>query len=66
MKTNFGINKYSQAFNRFDPVYGGFAKFLIIDQYIGFPGEGWNSGFTDAEFHVVSNSLTLYSVDIRL
>jgi hypothetical protein len=34
----FGINKYSQVFNRVGPGYGGLAKFIIIDQCVGFPG----------------------------
>jgi hypothetical protein len=39
MKVKFSI-KYTQDFNRVGPDYGGLAKFMIIDQYFGFPGEG--------------------------
>jgi hypothetical protein len=36
------INKYSQVFTRVGPGYRGFAKFIIIGQYVGLPGEGYN------------------------
>jgi hypothetical protein len=39
MKIKFGINKYSQVFNRVGPSYGGLSEFIIIDQYFGLPGE---------------------------
>jgi hypothetical protein len=38
------------------------AKFIIVDQYVGFSGEGYNFSFTDVEFHAVSNAQTLYRV----
>jgi hypothetical protein len=44
----------------------GLAKFAIMDQYVGFPGEGYNFSFTDVEFHTVSSSLDLYRVNVRL
>jgi hypothetical protein len=62
----FRINKYSQVFNRVGPRYEGLAKFIIVGQYFGFPGEGYNFSFTDAEFRTVSNAPTLYRVNIRL
>jgi hypothetical protein len=40
MKMEISIRKYSQLSNRADPGYGGLAKFIVIDQYVGFPGEG--------------------------
>jgi hypothetical protein len=40
MKLKFRIKKYSQVFNRIGPGYGGLTKFVIIDQYVGVPGEG--------------------------
>jgi hypothetical protein len=39
MKMKFRIKKYSHVFNRIGPGYGGLTKFIIIDQYVGFPGE---------------------------
>jgi uncharacterized membrane protein YjgN (DUF898 family) len=38
------------------------AKFIIVGQYVGFPREGYNFGFTDVDFHTVSNVPTLYRV----
>jgi hypothetical protein len=37
-------------------------RFRIVDQYFGFPGEGYNFSFSDIEFHTVSNAPTLYRV----
>jgi hypothetical protein len=42
----FIINKYYQIFKRVGPGYGELAKIKIIDQYAGFPGEGYKFGFT--------------------
>jgi hypothetical protein len=42
MKLKFIIQKYSQVFNRIGPGYGGLTKFIIVDKYVGFPGEGYN------------------------
>jgi hypothetical protein len=41
-------------------------KFIIVDQYVGFTGEGYNISFTDVEFHTVSSATTLYRVNARL
>jgi hypothetical protein len=62
MKKKFSINRYSQAFNRVGPGYGGFTHFIIMDQYVGFPGEGHNFSFTDIEFQCP----TLYRNNVRL
>jgi hypothetical protein len=56
MKMKFRINKYSQVVNRVGSDYGGFAQFIVIDQYAGFPGEGHNFSFTDVEFYIVSSA----------
>jgi hypothetical protein len=68
MKTKFRIKKYSQVLNRIGPGYGGLAKFIIIDQYVDFPGEGYTRNFsiTDVEFHIVSSAPTLYRANVRL
>jgi hypothetical protein len=66
MEMNFSINKYSQVFYRVGLGSRGLVKFIIIEQHVGFPGEGDNSSFTDAEFHTVSNAPTLYRVYVRL
>jgi hypothetical protein len=66
MKIKFIIVKYSQVFNRVGPGYGGLVKFKIVGQYVGFPGEGCNFSFTEAEFHTVRSAPTLYRVDVRL
>jgi hypothetical protein len=66
IKMKFNINKYSEVFNRVGPGYGGLAKFIIIDQYVCFPGEGYNFGFTDVEFHTISSALSLYRVNVTL
>jgi hypothetical protein len=52
----FSINEYSQVFNKVGPGYGGLAEFIIMDQCVGFPVEGYNFGFNDAEFHTVSSA----------
>jgi hypothetical protein len=66
MEIKFSISKYSQVFNRVSPGYRGLAKFIIIDQYFGFPGEGYNFSFTDVKFHTVSSATTLRRVSVRL
>jgi hypothetical protein len=39
----FSINKYSHVFNnRVGLSYGELAKFIITDQYIGFPGDEYS------------------------
>jgi hypothetical protein len=65
IKMKFNINKYSQVFNRVGPGYGGLADLIIIDQYVGFPGERYNFSFTDVEFHTISSALTLCRVNIK-
>jgi hypothetical protein len=57
MEMKFRIKKYSQVFN------GGLTKFIIIDQYVGFPGEGYNFSFTDVEYPIVGSAPTLYRVN---
>jgi hypothetical protein len=66
MEMKFSISKLSQVFYRVDPGYRGLAKFMIIDQDFGFPGEGYNCSFTDVEFHTASSAPTLYRVNFRL
>jgi hypothetical protein len=66
MKLKFGIKKYSYVLNRIGPGYGVLTKFIIIDQYVGFPGEGYNFSFTDVELHIVNSAPTLYRVNVRL
>jgi hypothetical protein len=51
MQMKFSVNKYSQVFYRVGPGYRGLAKFIIVDQSLGFPGEGYNFSFTDVEFN---------------
>jgi hypothetical protein len=55
MKMKFSINKYFQAFNRVGSDYGGLTKFIIIDQFVGFPEKGYNFSFTDVEFHTANS-----------
>jgi hypothetical protein len=64
MEMKFSINKYSQVFCKAGLGYRGLAKFIIIDKYVGFPGEEYNFSFTDAEFHTVSSAPTLYRVNV--
>jgi hypothetical protein len=66
MKIKFSINKYSQVFYRVGPVCGGLEKFIIIDEYFGFPVEGYKFSFTGVEFHTVISAPTLYRVNVRL
>lgn len=47
-------------------VKGGLAKFIFINQYVYFPGEGYNFSFTNNEFHIVNSVLSLYRVSMRL
>jgi hypothetical protein len=65
MKIKFSVNKYSQVFIRVGPGYGGLAKFIIIDQSVGFPG-GYNFSFTDAKFHTIISAPTLHRDNVRL
>jgi hypothetical protein len=66
MEVEFGVNIYSEVFHRVGPVYRRLADFIVVDKYIGFPGEGYNFSFTDFEFHAVSNTQTLYRFNVRL
>jgi hypothetical protein len=66
MEMKFSINKYSQIFYRVSPGYGGLAKFIITDQHVAFPGEGYNFSFIAVEFRTVSSASTLYRVNVRL
>jgi hypothetical protein len=66
MKMKFVINKYSEVLYRVGLVYRRLAKSVIVDQYVGFPDEGYNFSFSDVEFHTVSNAPTLYTVNVRL
>jgi hypothetical protein len=66
MEMMFDINKYSEVYYKESPVYRGLAKSVIVDQYVGFPREGYNFSFTDVESHTVSNAPTLYRVNVRL
>jgi hypothetical protein len=36
------------------------------NNYVGFPGEGYNFGFIDVEYHIVSSAPNLYRVNVRL
>jgi hypothetical protein len=49
MEMWLSLNKYSQVFYSVGPGYRGLTKFIIVDQYVGFPGEGYNFSFTDIE-----------------
>jgi hypothetical protein len=62
MKTN----RYSQFFNIVGPGYGGLEKFIIRDQYVGFPGEVHNFSFTDVQLHIVSSAPTLCRFNVKL
>jgi hypothetical protein len=66
MKKKFNTNKHSKVFYRVGLGYSGLAEFIIVDQYVGFPGEGYGFSFTDVEFHTVTNAPTLYGVNVRL
>jgi hypothetical protein len=54
MEMEFNVNKYSQVFHRVGPGYRELKKFIVVDQYVGFPGEGCNFSFTEFEFHTVT------------
>jgi hypothetical protein len=60
MKLKFSVTKYSQVLKRVRPDYGGFVEFIIIDQYVGFPGEGHNFSFIDVEFYIVRSAPILF------
>jgi hypothetical protein len=66
IEIQFGINKYSEVFYIVGPVHRRLAKTVIIEQYVGFPREGYKFSFTGVEFHTVSNTPTLYRVNVRL
>jgi hypothetical protein len=52
-KINFGTNTYAQVCNRVDPDYRGYTEFIIIDQCVCFPREGYDFRFTE-EFQLVA------------
>jgi hypothetical protein len=56
VKIKFSINRYPQIYNIAGSVYGQWAKFVITDQYAGFPREEYNFSFTDGEFDIVSSA----------
>jgi hypothetical protein len=66
MEMEFNVNIYSQVFYSVSPGYRGLTKFIVVDQYVRFPGKRYNLSFTDVEFHRVSNAPTLYRVNVRL
>lgn len=66
VKSELGVDKYSQVFNGIGTCYGGLKKFVIKDQSSGFPGEGNYCSFTNIEFHEVSSAPTLYRVNVSL
>jgi hypothetical protein len=66
INVKFSVSKYTQILVESVRVYGGLAKFIIIDQYVSFPEEGYNSTFAGVEFHIVSSAPTLYRVKVRL
>jgi hypothetical protein len=47
MELKFRIKEYSWVLNRVGTGKRGLTKFIIIDQYVGFPGKGYNFSFTD-------------------
>jgi hypothetical protein len=66
MEMKFSITIHSQVFYGVGPSYRRLPKFIIVDQYVGFPGEGYNFRFRDPEFHTVSSAPTLCRVYVRL
>jgi hypothetical protein len=60
------MNKYIRIFNITDPLNGRFTKFIIIDQYVGFSGEGRKFGFIDSDMHTDNTEPTLYRVNVSL
>jgi hypothetical protein len=66
MKMKFSINTYSQVLNGVFPVYGELAKFIFIDHYVGFSGEGRNFSFIDVKFYTIKIATNLYRVNVRL
>jgi hypothetical protein len=51
MELKFSINKFSQVFYRLGPGCRGLTKFIIVDQYIGFPGEWYNFCYNNNYYH---------------
>jgi hypothetical protein len=45
MEMKFRTKNYSQAINRVSLGCRGLTKFIIIDQYVGSPGDGHNFKF---------------------
>jgi hypothetical protein len=39
---------------------------MFIDQYVGFPWEGYNIGFISDEFHIVRSAPNFYGIYVRL
>jgi hypothetical protein len=59
IEMKFSINKYSQVLYTVGLGYRELEKFIIINQYACFPGEGYNFSSTDVGFHTVSNAPAL-------
>jgi hypothetical protein len=66
MEMKYIINIYSKVLYRVGPNYKGLTKFIIVGQWVGFPGEEYNFNCTDVEFRTVSNEPTLYRVNVRM
>jgi hypothetical protein len=60
------IQKHSQVFKRVGSGYRGFTNFIPSHQYISFPWEGCNFGFSDGEFHILSSAPIFYKINVRL
>jgi hypothetical protein len=66
IKIKFNINKYSYIFNSVLPGYRVLTYFIIMNQYLNFPGERYNYSFTDIEFYIINSSPNVYRITARL
>jgi hypothetical protein len=63
MEMRFGTQKYCQVFI----VSTGYRRLtMFIRQYVTFPTEQYNFGFTNAEFHVAKSAPTPYRINSRV
>jgi hypothetical protein len=60
----FRLQKYSEFFNRVGTNCRGLKKFTLTDQYVDFRREGYNFGFTNTKFQIVSIKIIIIIIII--
>jgi hypothetical protein len=66
MKMELRVKIYSQVFHWMSSGYRGRKNFIPVYQIVGPPGERYNFGFVNFEFHIVRCTPTTYWDNVRL